>query len=157
MESRVEQIRDAVRAGLPRRAGWVVHETSCDFDFGMGWEQPQQPQASWFSGVECQPEWSDLLVFGEYDVAQGGGAKPLVGVRRSDGSVWGLDIEAEGEVLFPFNTSLKAFIETFCLLGRYLGSGSATPPGLIRSLIAADPKAYPDSDWSSWLNEDEGE
>jgi hypothetical protein len=55
-------------------------------------------------------EWSDCLIFGGCDFAEGGGAFAWIALRESDRFVCGLDIERSGETLFVFNSSLDAFI-----------------------------------------------
>ena len=47
-------------------------------------------------------------------------------VRQSDGKVFSVDVEADDPVIL-LNSSLDAFINTFCLLDKYLGHGQPIP------------------------------
>src|SRR5262245_40516622 len=109
----LEALRLAIVARLPVRARWWVHDTPLDYDFRVA-RQGLDTLAK--DAVEFgEEEWSDLLIFGEYDYAEGGGANPWLGIRKTDGAVFGLDPEREN-ALFFLNTSIEDFFRTFTLL-----------------------------------------
>jgi hypothetical protein len=89
---------------------------------------------------------SELLVFGEQDFAEGGGARPWLCVRERDGSIYGFDPERE-EPEFLLNSSLDRFMMTFRLLNDYLAKNKPLPRDCETRLRAIDPESYPDSDW----------
>ena len=49
---------------------------------------------------DLEPEWSALDLFGEEDYAEGGGASPFLGVHRSSGKIFGLDVERDSSEMF---------------------------------------------------------
>ena len=67
-------------------------------------------------------------------------------VRQSDGKVFGVDVEAN-DPLFVLNSSLEAFIDTFCLLDKYLGHGQPIPADLNSLVRNLDPTVYSESEW----------
>jgi hypothetical protein len=73
---------------------------------------------------------SDLVAFGEQDYAEGGGARPWLVVLPSDGKVFAVDAESDVPLRLV-NSSLEAFINTFCLLHEYLGHDLPIPPDRI--------------------------
>ena len=94
---------------------------------------------------------SDLIVFGMWNYNEGGGARPALVVRQSDGKVFGVDVEAN-DPLFVLNSSLEAFILTFCLLDKYLGHGQPIPADLNSLVRNLDPTVYSESDWRDLLD-----
>jgi hypothetical protein len=50
------------------------------------------------------------------DHADGGGARPWITVARTNGSVMGLDLERDDELLYLYNSSLPQFVATFTYL-----------------------------------------
>jgi hypothetical protein len=93
-----------------------------------------------------EKEWFDLLIFGEYDYAEGGGASPWLGISKKDGIIYGLDLEREN-ALFLLNSSIERFIRIFHLLNEFLGEGKRLPLDVEARVRAIDPEAYPTSDW----------
>jgi hypothetical protein len=92
-----------------------------------------------------------LLIFGEYDYAEGGGANPFLGVRRADGVVYGLDVERSKIPMFVLNSSLDAFVKTFDVLDRYLAEKRALPADVTQVLRRIDPGVYGRSDWRHFV------
>jgi hypothetical protein len=138
-------IQAAIVAGLPITAKWTVGETSLDFDFSVAQDGlPPLPDDALEDG---ETAWLDLRVFGDFDVADGGGANPYVCIRQSDGAVYGLDLERDTEGMFLFNSSIDQFIETFVLLDQYLSKGKSLPSPAEVRVKGVDPAAYPHSEW----------
>jgi hypothetical protein len=139
----LKAIQDALITRLPVRARWAIHGTPLDFDFSLA-RQPLHglPDYAIESG---DPEWSELVAFGEYDYAEGGGANPWLCVRMRDGSVCGFDGESERPI-FLLNSSVEQFIATFRLLDQYLGSELLLPSDCEAQLRNIDPN-FPTSDW----------
>jgi hypothetical protein len=77
----------------------------------------------------------------------------LLVVRQSDGKVFGVDVERDEKKLFLLNSSLQAFIDTFCLLDRYLGHGRPIPADLNLLARNLDPTVYSESEWPGWVEE----
>ncbi len=65
---------------------------------------------------------------------------------ESDGKVFGVDVEAD-DPLFVVNSTLQAFIDTFCLLDKYLGHGQPIPADLNSLVRNLDPTVYSESEW----------
>jgi hypothetical protein len=95
---------------------------------------------------------SDFIVFGKWSYAEGGGARSLLVVRQRDSKVFGVDVEGD-EPLFLLNSSLPAFIDTFCLLDKYLGHGQPIPADLNLSARNLDPTVYSESFWPLLLED----
>lgn len=135
---------------LPASRRWFVQGTPLDYDFSAGRARPQPLDAAAFD-FRLQPKWLDLLIFGEYDYAEGGGANPFLGVRRTDGAVYGLDFERDKAPMFLLNSSLEAFVETFELLDGCLAKKHPLPSGVESLLRKIDPKAFAKSDWKAFV------
>jgi hypothetical protein len=90
---------------------------------------------------EGEPEWSNLLIFGEYDCAEGGGAHPYITVHEDTGCVFLLDVE-RNEAIALMNSSVEQFVSTFVLLDRYLGCGLALPNDIEVDARQIDPMAF---------------
>jgi hypothetical protein len=142
--------RAAIISRLPVKARWTVKGTSLDWDFSAAGEG-LHPLSRAALNCEPEPGWLELLIFGEYDYADGGGARPFLGVRQSDAVVCGLDVEREGDKLFVLNSSIEQFIETFRFFNEYLGSGKPLPLGAEDRVRAIDPQTFPASDWKLLL------
>lgn len=91
-------------------------------------------------------EWFSLLIFGDYNYAKGGGAHPWLGIRKSGGTVYGLDPERD-DALFFLNSSIMEFVRTFSLLNEYLSTSKRLPDDLATRVRDIDPEAYAKSDW----------
>ena len=102
-------ILSAINTRLPRRARWFVGDT-LDFDFSAEHYGLRRLTSDDVVGGPPPEEWSDCLVFGSYDYAEGGGASPWIAVRESDGAILALDIERENDRTIIFNSSLDRFI-----------------------------------------------
>jgi SUKH-4 immunity protein len=152
MAINAEEIRHAVEERLPRRARWIVPgvETIIDWYFSRA-SQPLQPLTAddavrW---AEALPEdWRELLIFGEEDVGEGGGARPLLCVHGQTGEVFGLDIERPEAARYFLNSSMAAFVDTFLVFDRALTGGQQTV-SLTQAVRAADPDVFERSDWRS--------
>jgi hypothetical protein len=141
----VEAIQRSIVGKLPRRARWDVLGTPVAYDFSIGHDGPRALVAHDFN-FDPGDTWSDLLLFGAVDYADGGGASPYLVIRRTDGVVYGLDVERAGEPLFLLNSSLAHFIETFSYLNGCAGA-EAWPPDMEAKVRAIDSSAYLESDW----------
>jgi hypothetical protein len=141
-----EAVRSALASRLPLAARWMINETPMDYDFSAA-RRVLQPLDRDALLDAPEAEWLDLLIFGEYDYAEGGGANPFLGVMRATGAIHGLDVERDDQPLFLLNSSTDAFIETFTFLNSFLGAGRPLPTDADARLRSIDPHAYPDSDW----------
>jgi hypothetical protein len=135
---------------LPLRRRWTFDGTPLDWDFsasrrGLG---PLDKSAYDF---RLKPAWLQLLIFGEYDYAEGGGANPFLGIRSVDGAVFGLDFERDRQPLFLLNSDLSAFVETFEALDAYLRRARRLPEDIDETLRAIDKAAYRRSDWKPFI------
>jgi hypothetical protein len=139
--------RAEVAAHLPKYARWMLGETPLDFNFLNKSYDFRQLNESDIVGGPLPIEWSNHLVFGEYDFADGGGASPWVAVQKDHGSVWGLDIERTPETKVCFNSSINRFISTFQVLNKYLCSGKSLTKDLIQQVNDFDPDVFPASAW----------
>jgi hypothetical protein len=151
----LEELRLTVVARLPRRARWFLGETPWDWDFSRA-ARPLEPvpdddAVSW---MEVLPEdWRQMLIFGEEDFAEGGGASPFVSVHAQTGAVVGLDVERERSAAFLLNSSLPAFIETFLLLDEGMRANGKVPPALRDRIRAVDPGVFERSEWRFLVDE----
>jgi len=148
-------IQSAIASRLPQRARWLMPRTESQYETPLDFSFYSEPRnltavfAEWgYSDADVTDieQVSDFIVFGEEDYSEGGGAHPLLVVRQSDGKVFGVDVEAY-EPLFLLNSSLQAFIDTFCLLDKYLGHGQPIPADLNSSVRNLDPTVYSESEW----------
>jgi hypothetical protein len=134
----------AIVSRLPVQARWMINGTPLDFDFSVAGHGlrglPDETIEAENNGA------SDLLVFGEQDFAEGGGARPWLCVSKRDAAVFGFDPE-RGNPLFLMNSSVERFITTFRLLDEYLGKNVPLPSDCESRLRTIDPDAYPRSDW----------
>jgi hypothetical protein len=144
MEVDWKSIETVVASSLPLRARWIVNGTSLDFDFsllGQGLRTlPDEPVAV---GDEMK---SDLLIFGQQDFAEGGGARPWLCVRKRDGWVYGFDPD-EDKPLFLLNSSIERFVATFQFLNEHLRKNEPLQLDCESHLRIIDPEAYPMSEW----------
>jgi hypothetical protein len=145
MESDAGIVRSELVAGLPEGARWTIRGVPLDFDYSDARRGLRKPTADEVPEGD-EPDWPDLLVFGRYDYAEGGGAAPWIAVRIADGAVCGLDVERE-DPYFLFNSSVERFIKTFALLDQYLRRGQALPADIEGRVRSIDPEAYLGSEW----------
>jgi hypothetical protein len=149
MELDLEAIQSAIVQALPVHAHWSINNTPLDFDFPAGHKGLRPLPHDIIQQTE--KEWFDLLIFGEYDYAEGGGASPWLGIRKTDGAVYGLDVERENP-MFLLNSSIERFIHTFEVLNQYLAQGKQLPSSVEAVVRAIDPEVYPVSDWRSLVD-----
>ena len=142
-------IQSLVASRLPQRARWLFGNTILDFSRH---NEPRNLTAEFLewglsdADVADIEHGSDLIVFGMWDFDEGGGATPALAVRQSDGKVFDVDVEAS-KPLSLLNISLEAFIDTFCLLDKYLGQGQPIPADLHSLVRRLDPTVYSESEW----------
>ena len=137
-------IQSAIITKLPVHTRWMIHDTPLDYDFSPAHRGIRAPEFDVENGGT--PDWFALLVFGKYDYAEGGGAAPWLCINKTDGSVVGLDFEAE-TAIFRLNSSLERFIRTFSFLDSYLSASRLLPGHVEVALREIDPDSYPGSDW----------
>ncbi len=145
MAINLELATNALRNALPRRAMWKLHGTNLSFDFSRAQVPLQTIADNEFVG-EPDAQWEALLVFGEQDYANGGGACVLLTIDCRDGTVHGLDLEREQPV-FLLNSTVSAFVATFIVLDEYFKNDVACSPDLMMQLKEADASAYQRSEW----------
>lgn len=144
--------RTTIAERLPLRATWIVAGTTLVYDFSRA----QRPLAPLPPEAVSEPDegWkaarAGLLIFGEYDYAEGGGAKPWLGIRQEDGAVFELDGEREEQTSF-LNSSLEQFIATFEALHPFLSAGEALPPAIETTLRDLDSQ-YSASQWQGLVS-----
>ena len=137
-------IEATLASGLPVQARWMIDGTPLDFEFTVGRVGLRRlPDEVLKVGDAAS---SELLVFGEQDFAEGGGARPWLCVQESDGSVHGFDPERE-QPMFLLNSSVERFVATFRLLDDYLAKSRPLPPDCESRLRAIDGEVYSGSDW----------
>jgi hypothetical protein len=83
-------------------------------------------------------QWQTFHLFGEEDVAEGGGARPFLGLGLNDGKVYGLDVERDRSPMFLLNSDIDRFVKTFRPFDI---------PDLPSQAAAIDPDAYAASEW----------
>ena len=139
-------VETALASALPARSRWALGGAPLDFKFTVAQGLLSVPDEvlQFDDGA-----WSNLQVFGEYDYAEGGGAKALLCVQ-CDGSVCGLDLERD-VAIFPLNSSVDRFVATFRMLDSYLAHGKPLPVDCAEQLRTIDPEIGPSSDWLSLI------
>jgi len=130
----------------------MVRNSTIDFDFQRSQRELRRvSDADVVGGLEA--EWSTLWVIGKLDVAEGGGAQPYIVIRPTDGSVCGLDVEANpGEEIRYFNSTIDRFVQAFRLLESHLAAGRSVPPEVEAKIRDVDPTVYPKSEWKLLLD-----
>src|SRR5215471_14580175 len=113
-------IQSAIASRLPQRTRWLIGNTTLDFSLYSEPNNLPAVAAELGCSLPDAEQVSDFIVFGLWNFNEGGGARPLLVVRQSDGKVFDVDVESDEE-LYLLNSSLEAFIDTFCLLDKYLG------------------------------------
>jgi len=138
-------IRSLIASCLPQRARWLVDNKPDDYSFYSDPRNLSAVMAEWQCDLSDVEQVPDFIVFGEYDHDEGL-AHPLLVVRQSDGKVFRVDVEAD-EPLVLLNSTLQAFIDTFCLLDKYLGHDRPIPADLHSLVRDLDPTVYSESWW----------
>jgi hypothetical protein len=138
-------IQSLIASRLPQRARWLIDNKPDDYSFYSEPRNLAAVMAEWQCDLSDVEQVPDFIVFGEYDHDEGL-AHPLLVVRQSDGKVFRVDVEAY-EPLLLLNSSLQAFIDTFCLLDKYLGHGQPIPADLNLLVRNLDPTVYSESEW----------
>jgi hypothetical protein len=151
-----QAIQRAIIARLPLKARWEIGGVPADYNFSAAQRGLRTPSAEDFC-YDPGDEWLDLMIFGDVDYSEGGGAHPYLCVRIGDGMVVCLDVErldakGRGEAVSTLNSSIEAFIETWSYLNMYLGQGMPLPPDADLRLQLIDPEEYPQSDWRMLVN-----
>jgi hypothetical protein len=141
MQANLKAIRAVIVAELPVRTRWYCGDTPVDYDFTIAHEG-LYPLNELAAGVD-RP---DLVVFGLYDYAEGGGARPWLCIRKTDGAVLGFAEEDPWE--FDLNSTAERFIQTFLYLDGLLTKENAlVPTEGLDHLRTLDPLTFPCSEW----------
>lgn len=135
-------VQSAIVAGLPERARWAIGGMTLDYQFCRGIRELTRADLE----GEAEREISGLLIFGDCDYAEGGGAAAWIVLRAADGAVCGLDVERK-DALFLFNSSIERFIQTFVLLDGFLSRGQPLPAEIEARTRDIDPEVYARSEW----------
>jgi len=140
-------IEVAILAGLPAQARWTIGGTPLDYDFSAARHGLRTLPDYVLEGGD--PAWSELLVFGDYDYAEGGGAHPWLCVHQRHGTIHEFDPELEERPVSLLNSSIDQFIKTFLFLDEYLAENKRgqLPLDCERRVQEIDPEAYQKSDW----------
>jgi len=150
-----EELRLTIVRRLPRRARWLFEQTPWDWDFSRAARPlqavPDDDAAKWMEVLP--PDWRQMLIFGEEDFSEGGGASPLLTVHAETGVVFGLDVEREGTAVFLLNSSIPAFIETFLLFDNVLRVGGTAAARFRDHVQAVDPKSFQRSEWRGLIDD----
>ncbi len=126
--------------------------TPLDFNFDIDRHRLRRLNDRDTVGGPLPEDWYGYLIIGCYDYAEGGGARPWIAIRESDGHLCGLDIERTGENTFTFNSSLDRFINTFNLLDPYLRAGRDLPLDCASKADALDQSVFASSEWRSLID-----
>jgi hypothetical protein len=122
-------IQSAIAPRLPQRARWLIGDTTLDFSL---YKEPRNLTAvfgEWgFSDADVADieHVSDFIVFGMWNYNEGGGARPLLVVRQSDGKVFGMDVEAD-DPLFCGELIVGDLYGYFLSAGQISWAWSANP------------------------------
>lgn len=143
----LEYIRSEITKRLPRRVRWLVHETSIDFDFSKARKPLDTVKESDFIAGGSDKKWRVLFIFGEQDVSEGGGARPFLGVHKSTGKIYGLDVERDTSPIYLLNTDIDSFIATLRLFDAALRRHKGDVSALAAAARELDRAAYSRSDW----------
>jgi hypothetical protein len=101
---------------LPVHSRWTFADLTIDFRFQRSRTELRPISDADVVGGGPKPEWTNLWVVGEFDVAEGGGAQSYIVIRPADGAVCGLDVEADpGKEIRYFNSSIDRFVRAFHL------------------------------------------
>lgn len=142
-----ELVRLEIVRRLPIRVHWTVKGVPLDFDFSRS-RAPLHPVTP--NDVNCfgiENDWTLVLLFGEQDFANGGGARPYLGVHRDSGEIFGLDVEREESQVFLLNSNIDRFIRTVQTFGELLRQTPVPRNMLSNALREIDPFAFKHSEW----------
>lgn len=142
-----EYIRSEITKRLPRRVRWLIQDTPVDFDFSKARKPLDTVKESDFIPGGFDKKWTVLFIFGEQDVSEGGGAHPFLGVHKSTGKIYGLDVERETSPIYLLNTDIDSFIETFRLFDYALRQHKVNVSAIPAAAREIDQAAYGRSDW----------
>lgn len=145
----IPTLQTEVTSRLPQRARWLTPDgTPLDFTF---YSVPRR-LADLLTTEGCQVDSSaTLTAFGEYDYAGGGGARPWLAINDADSRVYAIDVESD-EPAALLNSSLQAFIQTFCFLDKFASKREPLPSSIVPLVEECDPEAYPNSEWRYWVD-----
>jgi hypothetical protein len=115
-----EAIRLQLEARVAIRVRWSLDGVPLMFDFSRALQSLRRLEPSDIGGP-LEEGWSALLLFGEYDYSDGGGASGYLGVHEDTGEVYGLDVERSSSPMFFFNSDVDRFIRTFVDVERRQG------------------------------------
>src|ERR1044072_4512360 len=86
----IAHVRAAIRNRLPSSRRWYIYDSTLDFDFDLS-------RIRIFSPTDMigdpDPRWLELVIFGESDYAEGGGASTYLTIDPASGRVFNLDME----------------------------------------------------------------
>jgi hypothetical protein len=153
----LKTIQSTALARLPERTRWLIKGVPLDIDFSTARRGLARVGGQHVIGGTPPPQWRKLLIFGEYDYAEGGGAAAWICVREGDGAICGLDPERGEQPVFLFNSSIDRFIDTFLLLDLHLRSARALPDGIVAAARDLDGDAYDASEWRVLINHISGQ
>jgi hypothetical protein len=142
----LNDLKAAIVAGLPPKARWLIRGTPLDFDFAMGHRHFVET-TSVVSPEWHEPDWNELRIFASLNYSEGGGASPWHCIHKSNGAIYGLDLERDGKNVFPISSSLDRYIRTYTFLDTYLKLGRPLPTDVDKQVRGIDPKGYHGSDW----------
>lgn len=145
MEPDINAVHDAIRNGLPLESHWNINGTPVNYDFSVGHRRPHQLTEKDI-GSGADDAWLQLVVFGEENHVEGGGARPWLCIHKGTGAVHGLDRERKHAV-YILNSSIHAFIRTFQQMDAYLSKDQPLPQDLHQQIEALDPQSYHESEW----------
>jgi hypothetical protein len=143
----IDSIRSQIVARLPVRVRWLVNGTPLDFDFSRSQAPLRSVAACDVVGGPVEEAWTSLRLFGEEDHAEGGGARPFLGVHSESGEIFGLDVEREASQMFLLNSDVDRFIQTFLVLDHALRFGGSLGAQVGERLKQIDPGAFERSEW----------
>jgi hypothetical protein len=150
----LEELRLAIVSHLPVQSRWLLRETPLDWNFSRATQLlrplPEEDAERWAKVLP--PDWRQMLIFGEQDIAEGGGASPFLCVHAQTGQVFGLDVEREQSAAFLLNSTVPAFVNTFLLIDSALRAGDRLPSDMRDRIRAADPGVFEESDWKEMVD-----
>lgn len=110
--------RSLLAEQLPLRSRWLVRDTTVDFDFTRSRSYLRALTPDDFNG-ELKTEWAELFLFGQQDVAQGGGSSSLLGISLRSGEVFGLDVERGTPLYFLSSSVTPLWLHSANLIAIY--------------------------------------
>ncbi|MFO0942507.1 MAG: hypothetical protein U0930_17355 [Pirellulales bacterium] len=147
----LKYVQKYIVSNLPVNSRWFIDGTTLDFDFSASRDE-LRPLPEGRDQPDLDDPANDLLVIGLQDFSEGGGARPWLCLRKSDGWICGFDSDCEVNPIFNLNSSVQRFVETFRFLNQYLQRNEPLPPDSARLLAEIDPKANSTSNWTSLVD-----